>query len=216
MAKSRTSYPVLSRALPAGSLLAELAARALVLYGDLNFEWHGVREDDGFKGLATLGDGYRRLYFFRASTVTLRSCEILLQQLMKNEEFQNMLDADADAKARFRKSKKELNRHSELICRIRNAVGGHMEQGIDDAIARFSPDEVGAFEFHSTDGVRPHLATAILFHAIVQNRPDDSMATQEEQFVRIANDIKAATVAMVRALTDFLSMYGTKYPLFKG
>jgi hypothetical protein len=216
MARSRTYYPNLSRALPAGNPLAELAARALVLYGDLNFEWHGVREDDGFQGLATLGDGHRRLYFFRASTVTLYSCVKLLNELWKNEEYQNMLDGDADAKAKFRASKKDLDRHSALICRLRNAVGGHMEQGVGDATARFSPDEVGAFEFHTTDGVRPHLATAILIHAIVQNRPDDSMAAQEEQFVRIAEDIKAATVAMIRALTDFLSKYGTRYPLFKG
>ncbi|WNG23258.1 hypothetical protein F0U62_03825 [Cystobacter fuscus] len=214
MAKSRTFYPNLSRALPADDPLAKLAARALVLYGDLLFEWPGVGSDDGFEGLAKLGDFHRRLYFFRASSVTLQSCCRLLDQLMADSSFREMRDNDADAAARFRKAMKDFYSHKEIVARIRNEVGGHMEQDIGEAITRFSPDDFAPIELHSADVLRPHLATNILFHAIVKNRPGDSEDAQRAEFVRIMNDISAATVAMINILTEFLGMYGDKYPLF--
>ncbi len=211
MTHSRTFYPKLARALPPGDALAQLAARALVLYGDLLFEWPGIGADEGFEQLAKLGVLHRQLYFFRASSVTLQSCNHLLSQLMANSSFRDWLSNDVASGANFKKAKKEFDDHTQIIARLRNQLGAHAEKEVGEAIARFEPDEVASIELHSADLLRPHLATKILINVILKDCPKGS---EEAEFRRIIVDINAATKAMLNALTEFLGMYGRRYPLF--
>lgn len=213
MAHSRTYYPKLTRAFPFGDPLAKLAARALVLYGDLLVEWPGIGREDGFKLLEKAGPLYRHLYFFRASCVTLQSCSHLLNQLMANPSFKEWLASDGDSGQNFTKAKKEFARHSSIIARLRNTVGAHAEHDIGDAIGRFDSDEVGSIEIHSDDLLRPHLASRILINTILKDCPQER---ERAEFEKIVEDINAATKAMINALTEFLSMYGRRYPLFGG
>jgi hypothetical protein len=213
MARSRTFYLKLTRALPPGDPLAKLAARALVLYGDLLIELPGIRSAEGFEGLDKLGHLHRRLYFLRASFVTLQSCNILLDQLMANSSFKSWVENDADSGPVFTKAKKGYTRHKKLVTRLRDELGAHAEQDIGEAIGRFEPDDLDSIEIHSSDLLRPHLATRILINAILKDVPKDEEAAE---IVRVLDSVADATSDMLTALTHFLIMYGKQYPLFPG
>jgi hypothetical protein len=213
MARSRTFYPKLIQALPPGDPLAKLAARALVLYGDLLFEWPGIVSEEGFDGIDKLGKLHRRLYFFRASLVTLQSCNILLDQLMANPSFRAWVEDDAKSGAVFKAAKKGYTRHKQLVTRLRDELGAHAEQEIGEAITRFEPDDLGSVEVHSEDLLRPHLATQILINAILRDVPK---AEESAEIQRMLESVHEATKHMLTALTHFLAMYGKKYPLFPG
>ncbi|WP_434391546.1 hypothetical protein [Melittangium boletus] len=182
-----------------------------MLYGDLLIEWPGIGEDESFEGFEKLGKLHRKLYFFRASSVTLQSCVHLLDQLMSNKSLKEWFERDTAAKARFLDSKKEFDRHKQVIARLRNELGAHAEQDVGRAISRFSPDEVASIELHSKDLLRPHLATNILIHAILRNCPKGS---EEKEFRKAIISINAAQKAMAGALSEFLGMYAKNYPLF--
>jgi hypothetical protein len=90
--RSRTVYPLIRRALPAGDPVARLIARVLVLRADLQLEYGAVGTDDGYAGLDDrVSIDYRRLYFFRATSRTIYSGRIALHALAGNETFKQWL-----------------------------------------------------------------------------------------------------------------------------
>jgi hypothetical protein len=211
MARSRTFYPKLTRALPPGDPLAKLAVRALVLYGDMLFEWDGCGREEGFDGLDKLGMLHRQLYFLRASFVTLQSSNMLLDQLMSNSTFKSWIESDTELGQDFKDAKKRYARHKQLVARLRDELGAHAEQQIGEAINRFEPDEQSSIEIHTDDMLRPHVATRILVNAILKDTPKGN---EDAELRRVLISINEATKDMLNALVYFLTMYAKRYPLF--
>src|SRR5712692_8530358 len=101
MPRSRIWLMQVSRALPPGNALASLIARALVLWADLLIEQPGLHEDQGLELLERTGVVYRRLYFLRGLSRTLRETLVLADAIAKSSDFDRLVTRRPEHRGKF-------------------------------------------------------------------------------------------------------------------
>ena len=205
VARSLTFYRDLSKFFPKDLPLARLMARLIVLWQDLIYEETGILKDDGFEALdEKMGDAARRLYFLRGNSRTLNSAKYLLERLVVDPTFSGWLREDKPRAQAFFAAKGSFDRHREAFDHVRNTIGAHVEQDLGDAIDAFVPGETAAFEIHSEDFMRPHLASSILLAALTKDAPPQGRL---EAYRAALKPLAEATGAMITAMSAAVDVY---------
>src|SRR5258708_39129652 len=128
MPRSRTQYVRFHGVLPPTLPLAGIMATLFILYADLLVEYESIRKGGFEKIDERVGEIFRRLYFFRRSTATLDSAHTLFRRLMGDPTFKELLKAaPVNEREIFMKAKRDFDQHRQIIAKIRNTVGAHVE-----------------------------------------------------------------------------------------
>lgn len=211
MPLSRTWYMHINRALPKGDPCAMLAARALVLLGDLRIEQPGIHEDEGLKLLERSGLVHRRMYFLRGLSRTLLDVDGLADAVAASPEFTALFARAPEARNTFDTARGALSASWELIRHVRNAIGAHVERQVAASVNTIPADYGSKMEFHSDDGLRPHVAEWLLLAALFEGA---SEAELEQKFLETQRALHVAADIALELLAAVLDSYATMYPLF--
>lgn len=218
--RSRTTYVDLAAAFPKDSTMAKLAARALVLWADLQFERDGFEAKD-LGPLDKLGEVTRKTFFFRSNLRTLYSAHKLFQAVRADNGFKARFAQAPEVAAEFDRAKKEIDRTSELWGRLRNAIGGHAENDVGDAIVLFDPGNRAPIELHSEDKLRPRLVSHIWLATILSAycdvrhiQPPTTAAETAQTFNDCIGEVAVLVESLVKALSIMIGLYSQGHPLF--
>jgi hypothetical protein len=206
--RSRIYVVDFARALPASSELARVMGRLLVLRADILIEAHGIGEVS-IPSLDVLDRKYRLLYFIRSNARTLYSGQRLLERLAGVAEFKRWLsEADRTIVDRWRKNKDALTNAMPTIKRLRNDIGAHTEESIEQAVAEIKPGTLGYMEYHSRHGMLPRLAFEIASSAFMKGVALDEIAKAINDRLTLLGD---AVAAFMRATNVALELYQARH-----
>src|ERR1700682_825136 len=209
LSRSRSVYVNIARALPPDEPLAGLMGRLLVLRADVLVETAGLTGDGGLEALDKFDEAYRRLYFVRSQSRTLYSGRILLHALGGNPLFKSLLEQAADRdRDNWYLNKKAVDRAGKTIEAVRNTIGAHAEQHVDEAVRRMHPDAHGWMETHSELGFRPRLAGDLVLATLLLGHPLDEA---RERFGQLVDNLHEALIAWMRATNIAVELYCRRY-----
>jgi hypothetical protein len=211
MARSKTWFINISRALPKGDPCAGLAARALVLLGDLRVEQPGIHEDVGLSILEKSGVFYRRMYFLRGLSRTLLDIDKLGAAVADSIEFGLLFAHSPTLRPTFETARASLKGHWHEIRHVRNAIGAHVERQVASSINTVPGDFGAKMEFHSDDGLRPHVAEWLLLVSLFEGATESEL---EPKFLETQRVLNAAADSANDVLAAIIDTYATRYPLF--
>lgn len=211
MARSKTWFINIGRALPKGDPCARLAARALVLLGDLRVEQPGIHEDGGLSLLERSGVFHRRIYFLRGLSRTLLDVDGLGTAVADSAEFGGLFAQAPDLRPAFDAARANLKKNWPAIRHVRNSIGAHVERQVAGSVDTIPADYGAKMEFHSDDGLRPHVAEWLLLVSLFEGASESELEPKFLETQRILNDAADAANEMLAAVID---TYATRYPLF--
>src|SRR6266851_4564888 len=163
MPRSHTQFVRFHDLLPPDLPLAGLMATTFVLLGDLLVEYDAIGGGPMKDIDVKVSEIFRRLYFFRRSTATLDSAHTLFRRLMGDPTFKELLKAaPVNEREIFMKAKRDFDQHRQIIAKIRNTVGAHVENDASRCLSYFSTEETAKIEYHSEDLLRPHFAADLV------------------------------------------------------
>ena len=198
---------LLQACFPADNRLAAIMANVVILKEDLWIDTFDIvtKEDPGTWNDS--GPGWRTLYGFRRSLVTLsefrRVLDKLNQQRKPGREFHDFFATfSADDRKKYDACFRNLTKVAAKLKKLRDSVGGHVEErSIAEGLSRLGPEDTGVLVVGDLLGqLHFAFATEILAAIVLPGSNKDERLKAVGPFL---SDVRAVT-AEIMSVTEVL------------
>ena len=199
MVNSRARRTIkLGKWFPPNDPFAAAVARLCILREDFYLELEAIRPDkiDQLDGNSV---EWRKIYFFRNAIRTLMEIRGSMEFLQRQKEFRIALSKQPEsAKDSFKRFFKEITAAHEIIKKLRNAIGGHVDnKAVEEALHKMHSDRKGLIEFGEKGrDVHFKFSSELIMAILLAGVPDKDQETKLDMMIGMMVDLRSSLQAI--------------------